>query len=96
MRRRAARPGSTDDPEAPVTPQGRGTLWVPNGAYARAVRVRTGLNDGTYTEVSAKELSEGIDVITGEMQAGAAQAAASGETKNPFVPQMPAKSRSGR
>jgi HlyD family secretion protein len=49
-----------------------GTVWVagPEGAAPRPVAVRTGLTDGTLTEVIAG-LAEGAQVVTGTERAGA-------------------------
>ena len=41
-----------------------GRVWVPDaGARPKAVNVRLGLSDGTYSELVAGELVEGMDVI---------------------------------
>jgi HlyD family secretion protein len=49
-----------------------------------AISVRSGLSDGTVTEVAADELKEGDQIIVGEAVASAASPAA----PNPFAPQM--------
>jgi hypothetical protein len=46
--------------------------------------VRTGLNDGTMTEIEGDEIKEGLDIITGEKQKTETDTG----TTNPFVPQM--------
>jgi HlyD family secretion protein len=61
----------------------RGTLWVPDGAYVRPERVRTGISDGVVTEVVADNLAEGAQVIVGDARAQDA----AGST-NPFAPQL--------
>ncbi|MEX2218310.1 MAG: efflux RND transporter periplasmic adaptor subunit [Phycisphaerales bacterium] len=63
-----------------------GTVWVAAGAYARPLKVTIGLSDGTSTEVSGPDLSEGVQVIVGEEIEGAASAAPG--TTNPFAPQF--------
>jgi HlyD family secretion protein len=67
-------------------PQARGTIWVEQGKFVRSVRVKTGLTDGTSTEVEGKDLTEGLQAVVGE---------ATGETavgprteQSPFTPQM--------
>lgn len=61
---------------------GQATLWVPEGAMVRPIRVRTGITDGSQTEVSGDGLEEGTEVVLGEIHE---QAAATEET-NPFGP----------
>jgi HlyD family secretion protein len=42
-----------------------GTLWVRHGDFVRPVAVKTGLSDGTRTEVSSDDLPEGTEVVVG-------------------------------
>lgn len=61
---------------------GSGTLYVagPDGQL-KAVRVRTGITDGKVTEVRGREVTEGMKIIAGTLQAQSAE----GETSsNPF------------
>ena len=59
------------------------TLWVADGERVRPVKVRTGLSDGTHTEVTANELQEGAQVVIGE------EFAADGnEASDPFSPKV--------
>jgi len=81
--------GSNDAPKHAVR---AGTIWVTDGDLAKPIRVRTGLSDGSNTEVMSQDLKEGMSVIIGE--AGSAGAGAD-EAKNPFAPQMPRGSRRG-
>jgi HlyD family secretion protein len=68
---------------------GRGTLWLPDGAYVKPLRVRIGPTDGTQTEVAGDRLAEGMEVVAGiQVQAGGKP-----ETSNPFAPSFP---RGGR
>ena len=56
------------------TSAGRGRVFVLDaGGAPRAVSVRTGLSDGSMTELVAGELKEGDQVIVGTAQAGAAR-----------------------
>ncbi|MGA2916355.1 MAG: efflux RND transporter periplasmic adaptor subunit [Sedimentisphaerales bacterium] len=61
-----------------------GILWIQEGNYVKPIKVRTGLNDGTMTEIEGSEIKEGLEIITGEQQ----QTTANTGTTNPFVPQI--------
>jgi hypothetical protein len=52
----------------------------------KSIDVRAGLTDGTNTEIIGDGVTEGMEVVIGEVQAGSAGGATS---TNPFVPQMP-------
>ena len=55
-------------------------LWVTDtSGQLKVIPVRTGISDGTATEVEGPGLEEGMQVIAGLNQAGAA-----GGTVNPF------------
>lgn len=63
----------------------RGKVWVVEGTgEPRMVRVRTGLSDGSVTEVISEDLSEGAQVIIAQPNAAAKPGAAT----NPFAPTM--------
>ena len=75
-------------PAQPAAEHGRGrtgVLWTRDGDYVRPVRVRTGLNDGTMTEVEGKDLKEGLEVVVGEE---VPEATGVGTSTNPFTPQF--------
>jgi len=58
---------------------GRGRVFMPDsGGPPRAVSVRTGLSDGSMTELVAGELKEGDQVIVGAAQPGGGAARPSG------------------
>lgn len=59
-----------------------GALWIRRGETIAPVRVKTGISDGTRTEVASTELDEGMEVVLGEMQAGEAVE----QVNNPFAP----------
>jgi HlyD family secretion protein len=63
-----------------------GTLWTADASgKLSAIRVRTGLSDGSKTEVQGRDLKEGTQVIVGT---GAAQGASQGsQSSSPFQPQ---------
>jgi HlyD family secretion protein len=65
----------------------RSRLWVQDGAFVRPVNVRVGASDGAVTEVSGKEVKEGMKVVIGESRS-AEQAANSEETTNPLLPKI--------
>ncbi|MBF0530602.1 MAG: efflux RND transporter periplasmic adaptor subunit, partial [Deltaproteobacteria bacterium] len=65
----------------------RGLVWVAQGRYVRPIFVRVGPTDGILTEIKGRNLTEGLDVVTGIETVAAA---ASGTT-NPFAPKLPAR-----
>ncbi len=64
-----------------------GTLWVKEGDKIAKQRVRIGLTDGSYTEVMGRNLKEGAEIITGQLNAQTAKGSAPAQ-QNPFAPQM--------
>lgn len=68
-----------------VSGEATGTVWVPgDGGALRPLRLRTGLSDGTVTEVLEVldgELEAGAELVTGEVQAAQ-------KDSNPFAVQM--------
>ncbi len=61
-------------------------LWTPDGdGGLRPLPVRTGITDGQSTEVSARDLVSGTEVVTGALTG--AKAAEAETTKNPFQAQ---------
>ena len=60
---------------------GQGIVWLKNGEFVRPVEVKVGTSDGSYTAVAADNLSEGEEVVTGEITGSEP-----GATQNPFVP----------
>lgn len=69
-------------------PRGRrpttGTIWVLEDGELRGISVKVGLSDGAMTEVEGEGLSEGMQIVLGEVVARAATAAAGGGS--PFAP----------
>jgi len=55
---------------------GRGRIWVLADGKPKAIDVRTGLTDGTATEVSGAGVEEGLEVITGIQGASSSAPAA--------------------
>jgi HlyD family secretion protein len=60
---------------------GQGIVWLKDGEFVRPVEVKVGTSDGSYTAVAADNLSEGEEVVTGEITGSEP-----GATQNPFVP----------
>jgi HlyD family secretion protein len=64
-------------------------VWVQSSdGSLRRVRVRTGLTDGTLTEIVGDALADGDEVIVGEKTAQAAGPSGTPENTNPFMPQV--------
>jgi HlyD family secretion protein len=79
-------------PSAPTAASSRGTVWVQQGDSVRSIRVRTGLTDGSVTEVAGNELTEGMEIIVGER---ITESAASSGAATPFTPTFPRGGRRG-
>jgi len=62
----------------------RGTVWVERGGFAWPLAVATGLTDGSFTEVSGKDLAEGTVVIVGE---AAGEEPSGAAERSPLMPQ---------
>ena len=56
----------------------RGRIWVLAEGKPRAIEVRTGLSDGSATEVSGSGVEEGLEVVIGVQGAASAAPAAKG------------------
>jgi HlyD family secretion protein len=63
---------------------GRGRIWVLADGKPKAIDVRTGLSDGTATEVSGAGVEEGLEVITGMQGAASSAPAAKGGAPRMF------------
>jgi len=92
-RQRSASVGAATTPriatpsQAASDGQARGTVWVPDGKWVRALTVTTGLNDGKHTEIEGPQVVENLEVIVGEKRAAAPGNAVS-DSINPFTPQL--------
>ena len=62
----------------------RGRIWVLAEGKPAAIDVRTGLTDGTSTEVSGNGVAEGLEVIVGSQGGAAAAPAAKGSAPRMF------------
>lgn len=78
--------------------RGERQIWISDGKNMRPLTVRTGINDGTMTEVSSSELTEGMTVVTGsELLSAKRQALRNSDgSRSPFLPQMPRRNRRRR
>ena len=74
--------------------QARRRVWVLNGDSLTAVRVQTGVDDGTTTAIVGGDLKEGARVVTGAAQV-AATTAAQPSSASPLMPQRPRRTGSG-
>jgi HlyD family secretion protein len=70
---REASPAGASDP--------RGTVWIKEGDLVRPIDVAVGASDGVNTAVSAGNLHEGLEVVT-----GADDRPQAGNALNPFLP----------
>lgn len=59
------------------------TVWIPDGATAKPVRIRAGITDGTTTEILEGDLAEGAQVIVSSSGGGAAAPASSVRPSSP-------------
>ena len=80
---------------APQTGPGEKTVWVKEGSSIRPVAVKTGLNDGAFTEILSGDLPENADVITGSRTVSRGEAKKEADAQNggtnPFLPKMPSR-----
>jgi HlyD family secretion protein len=65
--------------------QSHGAVWVKQGNYVRPIRVRTGLTDGAFTEANAKDVTDGMVVVVGEMTKE--DKASTSTERSPLMPQ---------
>jgi HlyD family secretion protein len=66
----------------------RGLLWLKQGDNLIPVRVKTGISDGSVTEIIGN-IKEGDEIITGTVSTTANKT--STQQQNPFAPQMPGR-----
>jgi HlyD family secretion protein len=77
-----------------AAPQGRGTLWVEQEKFVRPARVKTGLTDGTLTQVEGDDLTEGLRVVLGEATKETSDSPSA--ERSPFTPQVGRGQRPGQ
>ena len=69
-----------------------GTVWVKDDEFLRPVKVHVGASDGTETEISGPDVTEGMEVVVAEVH----EEHSNSDTKNPFAPQFFRGRRGGR
>jgi HlyD family secretion protein len=81
----ANRPRPVGSPPVPTAEpkSNEGVLWVMDQQQFRPIRVTPGLSDGLMTEVEGDGLTEGLEVVIGQVTVSAA-----GDTTNPFAPRI--------
>jgi HlyD family secretion protein len=75
-----------------------GMVWVRDGQFLKPVHVRAGTTDGTQTEIVGPDLTEGMEVVVGQVAQQGPQAREGGgqqSSANPFIPQFPRRSGRG-
>jgi HlyD family secretion protein len=80
---------------APV-PDAPARVWQYKDGRLVSVVIRTGLSDGTMTEVISGPIEDGSTVVTGVTLPGTTVAAAGTQSRSPLLPQFPRRSRSSR
>src|SRR5262249_49707523 len=78
----AANPAEHEEPVR------RANLWVADGAFLRPLPVRVGPTDGAFTEISGEGVSEGMQIVVGEVRAEAASDRPASSGASPFTPQL--------
>jgi hypothetical protein len=63
-------------------------VWIKENNVLKPVRVKTGLSDGSYTEVEGN-LTLDADVVTGIVNTSNTAQTQTQQQQNPFAPQMP-------
>ena len=62
---------------------GNGLLWVREKQSVSPIFIKTGLGDGTMTQIESDKVKEGLAVVVGEIRAES-----SGSDRSPFTPKM--------
>jgi HlyD family secretion protein len=81
--------GASGEPKAVATgpakaKRQRQQIWVKDGDYVRPISVRTGITDGSNTEIISSKVQEGMEVVIGEN----VSADVADDTTNPFAPKI--------
>jgi HlyD family secretion protein len=86
IQRRKANSGDKPAPGQPVEKEARSSpvVWAEDGGQVRPVHVKPGLSDGQMTEITGPDVSEGMEVVIGEVRQNGNVAG----TTNPFTPQL--------
>ena len=65
LRRRTSGKGEPGGPGSGPSDEPNSLVWLKQGELVRPVEVRTGLSDGVLTEIQARGLAEGTQVVVG-------------------------------
>ena len=68
------------------TVESRGRVWLFMNKELKPVNVRTGITDGTYTELLSGELQQNMEVVTGVILGSTRPAATGPGAGNPLMP----------
>jgi HlyD family secretion protein len=81
----------------PAKPKTMATIWLVVNGQLKAVRVETGLSDGTHVAVLDASFESGAEVATGVASSStAATASKTPASSSPLMPSMPRRSGNGR
>lgn len=81
----------------PAKPKTMATIWLVVNGQLKAVRVETGLSDGTHVAVLDASFESGAEVATGVASSStAASASKTPASSSPLMPSMPRRSGNGR
>ncbi|MFH0926311.1 MAG: efflux RND transporter periplasmic adaptor subunit [bacterium] len=61
-------------------------LWIVENGTLKKIKVKTGLSDGTYTQITGREVQEGLEAVVGVKEKGEDET--SQRIKNPFIGRM--------
>ena len=90
MRTKYGAPQSAETIDALFAPlpivESRGRVWLFMNKELKPVNVRTGITDGTYTELLSGELQQNIEVVTGVILGSTRPTATGPGTGNPLMP----------
>jgi HlyD family secretion protein len=68
----------------PAKDQEHNRVWVKDGDFVRPVEAQVGISDGVTTEISGDKISEGMEVVIGEIH----KDTNTDDTTNPFAPTL--------
>ncbi len=81
---------------APETGRREGVVWVKAAdGKLRPVKVKVGLSNNIIVAIQSSEINENTQVVTGAVRQTAMRMQSGGDTKNPFMPNMPKRRARG-
>jgi HlyD family secretion protein len=84
-----ARPAALGTSGRSAPPADSGTVWVYEDDTLRAVRVKTGVSDGVFTEIVEGSIADGTRIATRVAAGSTAATPAPRSSSNPLMGQMP-------